>query len=360
MGRTEAWVALDLIPNIGPVRVKKLLGIFRAPEDILTASAGMLKTTGILSSSQVSAITAGPDREALQRALRVLRDIGARAIGLGDTEYPGNLRQIDDPPVVLYVRGSLSDIDPGVALVGTRAPSHYGRETAFHLARDLSMMGISVISGLARGIDTDAHKGALEGGTKTVAVLGSGIDIVYPPENVGLAEDIARQGAVISEYPPGTHPDTGNFPRRNRIISGLSTGVVVVEAAFRSGALITARLAGEQGRVVMAVPGQNTNVRAQGPHHLIRQGAVLVRDAQDVMMEIAPQVRGVIASAQAESKPGDEIVGLIGGDPLSIDDIARELDLDVVETTKRISMLELTGQIIRVEGNRFQARRTDG
>jgi DNA processing protein len=221
-------------------------------------------------------------------------------------------------------------------------------------------MGVAVISGLARGIDTHAHMGALEGGTKTVAVLGSGIDIVYPPENRGLAERIELSGAVVSEYPPGTRPDTGNFPRRNRVISGLASGVVVVEASARSGALITARLAGEQGRTVMAVPGQVSNVRAQGPHHLIRQGAVLVRAARDVMMEIAPQVRASLASAEPGTGDGDEIVGLVGGDPLSIDDIARELDLDVVETTKRVSMLELTGRIVRVGGNRFSVRRTNG
>lgn len=356
MDRTEAWVTLDLIPNIGPVSVKKLIEIFKSPENILSVPVARIKETGILNAGQLRSFSRGPDKEAVGKALSALKEHEASAIPIDDARYPEILRQIEDPPFLLYVKGSLEEIEPSVAVVGTRAPSHYGRETAYSLARNLSMKGIVIVSGLARGIDTAAHTGALEGEANTIAVLGTGIDITYPPENAGLAERIARKGAVITEYPPGTNPDAGNFPRRNRIISGLSAGVIVVEAAYRSGALITSRFAAEQGKTVMAVPGQVTNIRAQGPHHLIRQGAALVRDADDVIAEIAPQIKRIIGGAETGGQPDDEIVGLIGGDPLSIEDIAHELDLDIIETTKRVSILELTGKIVRIEGNRFMAR----
>jgi DNA processing protein len=360
MDHTEAWVALDLVPGIGHVRVAKLLEIFGGPEALLSASSGRIKETGVLNTAQVGMLTKGPDPDAVKKAMHALETCGARAVGLTDPGYPGLLKAIEDPPPALYVRGSLDDIEPAVAMVGTRSPSHYGRETAQGMARSLSAMGITVVSGLARGIDTAAHTGTLLGGTSTVAVLGTGIDVAYPPENRALADRIALQGAVVTEYPPGTPPDPGNFPRRNRIISGLSSGVVVVEAAMRSGALITARFAGEQGRILMAVPGLATNARSLGPHHLIRQGAVLVRDADDVVAELAPQVKSMLQGAETEGHAPDEIVGLLQECPMTIGDIARELDLDIVETTKRVSLLELEGKVRRIEGSRFAARSMNG
>ncbi|HNY65489.1 MAG TPA: DNA-processing protein DprA [Deltaproteobacteria bacterium] len=360
MDRTEVWVTLDLIHGIGHTRVCKLLEIFESPETLLSAPTAKVRETGILTPAQVQSLARGPDTRAVKEAVEALKAHGARAVGITDPGYPEALKNIDDPPFVLYVKGSLQDIEPAVAIVGTRSPSHYGRETAWLMARDLSDMGFTVVSGLARGIDSAAHAGALEGSTNTVAVLGTGIDVAYPPENVGLAARIAQRGAIVTEYPPGTPPDPGNFPRRNRIISGLSAGVVVVEAALKSGALITARLAGEQGKLLMAVPGTVTNARSQGPHHLIRQGAVLVRGADDVVMEIAPQVKRMVQDVERDGQTRDEILELVAGDPLSIDDIARELDLDIIETTKRISLLELTGKIRRIEGGRFTARSTNG
>lgn len=360
MDRTEAWIILDLIPGIGPVSVFKLLEIFHTPEAIISAPAARIRELNVLNAAQVRGITRGPDIEGLKRVKTALKEHDARVIAWDDPAYPSSLRQIEDPPFVLYARGSLDDFEPAVAVVGTRAPSHYGSDTAYRLSRDLSMRGVSIVSGLARGIDTRAHTGALEGEGKTIAVLGTGIDVLYPPENAGLAEKIVKSGAVISELPPGTPPEPGNFPRRNRIISGLSSGVIVVEAALRSGALITARLAGEQGRIVMAVPGPVTNMRAQGPHRLIRQGAVLVRDADDVMEEIAPQVKGMIEASETAEQAGDDILEIIGGEALSIDDIARELDLGIVEAARRVSMLELKGEVVRIEGNRFLARSIHG
>jgi DNA processing protein len=360
MDRAEVWVALDLIPGIGHTRVVKLLEAFGSPEGVLSAPKARIRETGVLSTAQVNSLARGPDPDAVKKAVASLKACGAHAVGITDPGYPGALKATGDPPFALYVRGSLDGIEPAVAIVGTRSPSAYGRETALGMARSLSAMGITVVSGLARGIDTAAHTGALEGDTNTVAVLGTGIDVPYPSENRALGDRIARRGAVVTEYPPGTPPDPGNFPRRNRIISGLSSGVVVVEAAMKSGALITARFAGEQGRLLMAVPGMVTNPRSLGPHHLIRQGAVLVRDADDVVMEIAPQVKRMIRDAERDVHAPDEVLELIAGSPLSIDDIAKELDLDIIETTKRISLLELEGKIRRIEGSRFMARSSDG
>ena len=353
MDRAEVWVALDLVPGIGHSRVVRLLEIFGGPEALLSAPKEAVRETGVLTSAQVNSLSRGPDPEGVKKAVAAMKAAGAHAVGITDPGFPGLLRETGDPPFVLYLRGSLEEIEPAVAIVGTR-------ETAMSMARSLSAAGITVVSGLARGIDTAAHTGALEGGTNTVAVLGTGIDVAYPPENAALADRISQRGAVVTEYPPGTPPDPGNFPRRNRIISGLSAGVVVVEAAMKSGALITARFAGEQGRTLMAVPGMVTNVRSLGPHHLIRQGAVLVRNADDVVMEIAPQVKSALCDDGREGREPDGILDLIEGGPLSIEDIARELDLDIIETTKKVSMLELTGKVRRIEGSRFAARSTNG
>ncbi len=360
MERTEAWIALDLIPGIGPRTIHKLLEIYHTAENILAAPLSQINALSFLTAAQKKSLAAGVDDAMLAKATETLDANGGHAVCLFDPHYPEMLRHIADPPSVLYIKGQLEDLQPAVAIVGTRAPSQYGKDMALRLGRDLSTMGISVVSGLARGIDTCAHQGALQGIAKTVCVLGSGIDTIYPPENSSLAQAIAQQGAVVSEFPPGTRPDPGNFPRRNRIISALSTGVIVIEAAYKSGALITARFAGEQGKCLMATPGAVTNIRSQGPHHLLRQGAVLVRDAADVIEEIAPQVKGFIAETEKHSEERDEIITACSGQALSIDDIAHELHMSIPEVTQRISMLELSGAIIKVEGNRFMARSSNG
>ncbi|MBN2297014.1 MAG: DNA-processing protein DprA [Deltaproteobacteria bacterium] len=360
MDHTKAWISLDLIPNIGPITARKLLEIFKTPENILAAPVSRIKEMGILNTAQAKSLAKGVDSEAIEKVSACLDRLGATVIGMGDPSYPEALRHIADPPVALYIRGSIDDLQPAVAIVGTRSPSHYGKEMAHRMARDLSISGISVVSGMARGIDTCAHKGALKGIAKTAGVLGSGLDIIYPPENAGLSEQIVQKGAVISEFPPGTPPEAGNFPRRNRIISALSTAVVVIEAAGKSGALITARQAGEQGKMVMAVPGAVTDIRSQGPHHLIRQGAILVRDAQDVIMEIAPQIKGFIKDTERACESGNDIINLCTGRAMCIEDIAQELNITAVKLIPKISMLELSGEIIKVEGNRFISRSKDG
>ncbi|MCE5273727.1 MAG: DNA-processing protein DprA [Syntrophaceae bacterium] len=360
MSTIEAWIALDLLPAIGPRTVRKLLERFHSPERILSTPVSEIKESGILNKAQIEALRNGPDEQKVGEVLGALEAADAYALCLDDPAYPAVLRQIEDPPSVLYVKGSLDGFEPAVAIVGTRSPSHYGKETAFTLARDLSTHGISIVSGLARGIDREAHLGALDGIAVTVAVLGSGVDTIYPPEHADLSDAIAKKGAVVSEFPPGTKPDARNFPRRNRIISGLSAGVIVIEASLPSGAMITARFAGEQGRLVMAVPGAVTNVRSQGPHHLIRQGATLVQGAQDVIAEIAPQVKSLLSDTEPSLKQQDMIVSLVMGTPLSIEEIARELQVDIPEATRRVSMLELEGAIRRIEGNRFVVRSNNG
>jgi DNA processing protein len=315
----------------------------------------------VLKQSQLKALTSGPDMDEVGKTLKKLDSIGADIIVLSDPEYPDILKEISDPPPVLYVKGDISDIQPAVAMVGTRAPSHYGKEVAHSIARDLSIRGISIVSGMARGIDTLSHTGAFLGSAKTVAVLGSGVDIIYPAENKELSEQIASKGALISEFPPGTKPDAKNFPIRNRIISGLSLGVIVVEATIKSGAMITARLAGEQGKFCMAVPGAVTNVRSQGPHSLIRQGAILVRDADDILMEILPQVQTVVKTDDKNAEqPTNSIKDVVSGQELTIEEIASEIGKGVKETSEMITMLELNGEIIRIKGNKFTAKFTSG
>ena len=360
MSRIEAWIALDLLPAIGPRTARKLLEVYGSPETILATPISEFKGLGILNKAQLDALASGPDDKRVKEVQYKLDSQGAYAVCLDDSTYPRILKETDDPPCVLYVKGSLDDVEPAVAIIGTRSPSHYGKDTAFRLARNLSIQGITIISGLARGIDKEAHLGALEGLSKTVAVLGSGIDIIYPPEHDKLADKIATKGAVITELPPGTNPDAKNFPRRNRIISGLCQGVIIVEATIKSGAMITARYALEQGRLIMAVPGNITNVRSQGTHHLIRQGAVLIQDCDDVLAEIAPQIKGLLNEFKPSTLRTDDILTLVAASPLSIDEIAAQLDIDIMEASRRVSMLELTGAIERIEGNRYTSRSMNG
>ena len=360
MSTIESWIALDLLPAIGPKTVRRLLQIYGTPDSILAARVSELKELGILNKAQLDSFAKGPDDKRVKEVICGLDSEQAHAVCFDDPAYPPTLREIDDPPCVLYVKGTLDDLQPAVAIVGTRSPTHYGKDMAYRLARSLSTQGISIISGLARGIDGQAQLGALEGIAGTVAVLGSGIDVIYPPEHAVLADKISAKGAVISEFPPGTSPDARNFPRRNRIITGLCQGIVVVEATLKSGAMISSRYALEQGKLIMAVPGNVSNVRTQGPHQLIRQGAVLIQDADDVLSELAPQIKGALSEFKPSLDGSDDILTLVASAALSIDEIAVQLDIDVIEAGRRVSMLELTGAIERIEGNRFTVRSING
>ncbi len=286
-------------------------------------------------------------------------------LALGDTAYPANLREIQTPPERLYVRGALVEDDAlAVAVVGSRAATPYGLAVAERLGADLAARGVTVVSGLARGIDSAAHRGAIRVGGRTVAVLGSGVDVIYPPENRRLAGEIEARGALVSQFAPGTAPLAGNFPARNRVIAGLSLGVVVVEAAEKSGSLITAGLAGELGREVMAVPGPLTSPQSVGAHRLIQDGAALIQGWEDVVDQLPlrwrDRVRALPRSGEArgESLPEDNteaglLLRIIGQDPVGIDTIIERSGMAPGRASALLVTLEVEGRIRQLDGKRF-------
>ena len=287
-----AWMALTLTPGMGPTRIWKAMGRLEAAERLFEASLTELEGLGMLASA-AQFVFEGRARAAAEDEIKRTIEAGASVLTPEDAEYPEQLREIYDPPAVMWIRGDATLLArPGIAVVGTRQPSPYGAGMAELLSRDLANRKMVILSGMARGVDTAAHKGAIEAGGKTVAVWGTGIDVIYPKENKKLAEQIvATGGAIVSEYPLGTFPAPQNFPIRNRILSGMSVGVLVIEAAEYSGTRITARCAMEQNRDVYAVPGNVTNKNAWGPNSLIRQGAKLTATWEDIWEELPSQVR---------------------------------------------------------------------
>jgi len=296
------WLALALTPELGPTRIKKLIELYGTAEHVFHASLTELEATGMRAVSAQSLATGKSLELAQQECIKAV-EAGARIISLSDPEYPSRLKEIYDPPVILFVKGSVEVLaQPGIAMVGTRHPTPYGSGMAERLSTDLAARGLVIISGLARGIDTASHRGAVAAKGKTVAVLGTGIDVMYPKENTRLTEQIvALGGALITEFPIGTFPAPQNFPIRNRIISGMSAGVLVVEAAEYSGTRITSRCALEQNRDVYAVPGNVTNKNSWGPNTLIKQGAKLVATWEDVWEELPADVQVSLSSMQNES-----------------------------------------------------------
>lgn len=292
----KSWLALNMTPGVGPRVATKLLEAFGSPDNVFHARRTQLESLRIKPETIESIIS----RELEERAaveLERVKKLGGDILLLDDGSYPAMLREISDPPITLYVRGEWDACLslPCVAIIGSRMCSTYGANAAEMLARDLAIRGICVVSGLARGIDSAAHRGAMRGGGKTVAVLGTGIDGAYPKENMRLIKEIIDAGgAVVSQFPLGTPPLKDNFPYRNRIISGLSLGVLIVEASERSGSLITARLAMEQNREVMAVPGNITSANSYGTNYLIKAGAKLVQQWQDVVAELPSEISAMI------------------------------------------------------------------
>jgi DNA processing protein len=361
------WLALALIPGVGARTFHRLLQRFGGPEQVFTASRRTLEEVHGLKRTSIEAIKARTlVEESTRRALGRIRELNLRLLRWGTPEYPPLLSNIPDPPALLYVKGHLTlDDQRAVAVVGSRHPSAYGLTVCKKLCVELAWQGWSVVSGMARGIDSAAHLGALEGGGRTLAVLGTGLDVVYPTENRKLYERIAGSGAVISELPLGTPPDPGNFPVRNRLISGLALGVVVVEATAKSGSLITAAMALEQGRQVFAVPGPLDREGVAGPHRLIKEGAKLVERAADITEELTPMVSPGIRGGSA--RPGrDEgapavplaererkIWDLLGVDPLHIDPIARQVGLSVAQAAEVLLRLELMGLVKQLPGTLF-------
>lgn len=286
MTSTDAYLALTLLPGIGPIRVQRLLKRFEQPQNILTASSRDITNVSGFGSEMAKLITHWQDHIDLAEEHRRIADHGIDLITLESEDYPPSLREIHDPPFLLFVKGQLLETDRhAIAVVGARRCTHYGTEAARKLSFQLAYSGLTIISGLARGIDTAAHEAALAAKGRTIAVLGSGIGNIYPPENAALAEKIAQSGAVISEFPVLYVPDKQSFPLRNRIVSGMSFGILVAEAPARSGSLITANQALDQGRNVYAVPGPIDRPTSVGCNRLIQQGATLVTDANDILEE---------------------------------------------------------------------------
>src|SRR5437588_1465000 len=369
-----AWLALSLTPGLGPPRVRRLVEYCGGAAAVLRASLTELESTGILASSAQSLGT-GKSAELAQEELARAAGMGVTVVTLDDPAYSQELKQIYDPPPVLYVRGKVNTISqPGIAVVGTRHPTPYGTGMAERLACDLAARGLIIISGMARGVDTAGHRGAIAAKGKTVAVFGTGIDVIYPKENSRLSEQIlALGGALISEFPIGTSAFPQNFPIRNRIISGMSVGVLVVEAAEYGGVRITARCALEQNRDVFAVPGNVTNKNSWGPNTLIKQGAKLVATWEDVWEELPPQVRlALTPTAPDESQaPGTaslfgeegelaphekKIFALLKADEAThIDEIVERLEPQVSssEIFAALFELELAAKVKQLPGKNF-------
>lgn len=290
----EAYLALNLLPNIGPIRVRRLLERFESPEQILSAKRRELLEVSGIGEEMAEQIGDWEDRIDLVEEKRRIADHGISLLTLEDACYPPALRTIHDPPFLLYMKGNLTVADDAaIGVVGSRRTTHYGRDQAKKLSFQLAKAGFCIVSGLARGIDTAAHEAALAARGRTIAVLGSGIGNIYPPENQALADRIAESGAVLSEFPVLYVPDKQSFPLRNRIVAGISRGLLVVEAPVRSGSLITANQALEQGRAVFAVPGPIDRPTSEGCHRLIQQGATLVCSAQDVIDELGLEINSL-------------------------------------------------------------------
>jgi DNA processing protein len=347
------WVAFSGIPGIGRVRISQLKGCFGSLQAAWQAPEGKLRQAGLDSRSTDALVTLRP-RISLDAEMEKLERYKVKAFVYEDPLYPSRLKEIYDYPPVVYVRGSLpSEDEPCLAIVGTRRPTIYGRQVTEEIVSDLARSRITIVSGLARGIDSVAHRAALDAGGRTVAVCGSGLDIVYPGENAKLAQAITEQGALVSEYPLGVRPKAENFPLRNRIMSGLSLGVLVVEAGERSGALITAHQAAEQNREVFAIPGSILSPASQGTNRLIQEGAKLVRNYTDILQELNLTI--VVQQVEIDGfSPADEtesaILGQLSSEPNHIDEICRCSGLSMPEVSSTLAMLELKG-IARQVGN---------
>ena len=358
------WLALSLTPGVGSILIKRLLDRFKTPEAVFRASLKELVRIEGLGEKVAGEIRKGPSEKAVKRELYLLEKTGGKVVTLKDGDYPTRLKDIYDPPALLYLRGELRIEDElAVAIVGSRKTSAYGREVTEKIGEDLARHGVTVVSGMARGIDSVAHKGALQGGGRTIAVLGCGVDVIYPPENRNLFYQIIERGAILSEFPMGSPPEGGHFPRRNRIISGLSIGVVIVQASAESGSLITAGYALEQGREVFAVPGNVGAEGSRGTNQLIKEGAKLVESSEDILEEILPQWRREGATAQkgdpavlSLTEPEKTLYGLLGETPSHIDAIIRESRLDPGRVSSLLLNLELKGLISQWPGKCFSKK----
>lgn len=355
-GDVKYWIGFNLVTGIGPVRVRSLVQTFGSIEAAWKAAAEELRKAGLGEKLVQRLVEARSDLD-LGKELARVQQLGLQVLPMDDPLYPARLKEIESPPLVLYLSGQLLPQDEwAAAIVGTRRATPYGKAVAAELAGGLAASGVTVVSGLARGIDGIAHLAALEAGGRTLAVLGSGLDHIYPPEHRNLARSIASSGAVLSDYPLGTSPEGGNFPARNRIIAGLSLAVIVVEAGESSGALITADFAAEQGRDVFAVPGRIYDRGSLGTNRLIAAGAFPVTTVDDVLEVL--NLESVAAAAPREpSLPKDaterRVLEALSADPVHIDELRERCELPIAELTACLSMLELRGQARQVGGMHY-------
>jgi len=396
------WLTLTLVPGVGTAMFIRLLARFHSPSNVLRASRGALEdVVGPKLAQRIAQYADVADVDGQQRAMA---EYDVSLITMEDTAYPLRLAEIYDPPLLLFVRGELLEQDQCcVAIVGTRRASPYGLRMAEKFGRELAARGITVVSGLATGIDTAAHRGALSAGGRTIAVLGNGVDVVYPQQNADLMHRITQQGAVVSQFSMGTKPSPGHFPYRNRIISGMSQGTLIVEAPLSSGALITARQAAEQGREVFAVPGQVGITNSQGPHSLIREGAKLVETVEDILveLELPAEIRtGVAVGAPVEAEQPNSapdpsraktvflrkrnqetpaptpptpspappprrveasgaekaVLSALAPDGSYVDEIAQTCRISISEALSALTLLELKGLVRQFSGKRFAPR----
>ncbi|WP_428421591.1 DNA-processing protein DprA [Methylibium sp.] len=352
-----AWLRLVDTPSIGRQTARRLLAAFGSPQAIFDAPAGARRE--LLTPAQAEALGATPPSlDALASATWqwLKADEAQRhVITLGDPAYPRALFETADPPLFLYAVGRVSLLNAAaVAVVGSRNPSPQGAENAHNFASALSRAGLTIVSGLALGIDGAAHKGALGNAGSTIAVVGTGLDRVYPKRHLTLAHRIAEEGLIVSEYALGTPPLSPHFPQRNRLIAGLTRGTLVVEAALQSGSLITARLALEAGREVFAIPGSIHAPQSRGCHALIKQGAKLVDSAADILEELRLEPIAAAATSTAASPDGDPVLAAIGFDPVTLDALSARLGWPPAELSARLLELELAGEVARLPGQLFQ------
>lgn len=357
-GFKKELILLNMVEGIGYIRFKALLDEFKNPRNILKAPVGRLKSVKGIGIQTAESIKNAHSDYDIERELELIKDAGVKIITLFDSEYPEYLKAIYDPPVLLYIKGSFRQEDGlSVAIVGSRKCTYYGLNMAEKIASELAGYKIVIVSGLARGIDTAAHKGAVKNNGRTIAVLGNGLDFIYPAENKGLAEQILHNGVLVSEFPMQARPDKRNFPRRNRIISALSRGVLVVEAAKRSGALITADFALEQGRDVFAIPGMVDRFSSNGTNALIKQGAKLIENADDIIEELGIDR---MKTGNKETEPyhpadayEDNIFNILSDKPCDIDTITQRLEVETRQAKLALLNMELKGAIKQLPGKLY-------
>lgn len=358
----EQLINLSAISGVGATRIRALIAHFKSIEDIFNASLKRLATVDGVDFKIAKSIKDYADFDYGKQQVDRAKQQGVEIIDFWDDRYPENLKKIYDPPAFIFMKGTLVKQDKfAISIVGTRLPSSYGKLIGEKIAKELAQKGLVIISGLARGIDTICHWAALQSGGRTIAVMGSGLDHIYPGENKKLTEKIVEQGALISEFPMGTKPDAVNFPRRNRIIAGIALGTIVVEAGLKSGALLTANYALEQNREIFAVPGNINSPKSLGTNQIIKDGAKLITNANDVLIELEPQLKHFLKEDEARSKelPQDLtelekiLLNALSNEPIHIDKLANVIGKSTAETLSALLPLEFKDLVKQLPGKLF-------